>query len=92
MRGFSMHVDGGPYYQTLLKSPRVIHWYAENHDLTHPKLSTLPTAMSVDHPDDQTDYPTNRSAIVPIAKRPLKFIAMFKYISHISNVANIPLT
>ena len=74
MRGFSLRMDGGPYYQTLLNSPQVIHWYAENHDLTHPKISTLPTGMSVEHPDDQTDYPTDRSQIVPIQKRPIKVL------------------
>lgn len=33
----------GSYYGRILNDERVIHWFAENHDMTHPKLSTLPT-------------------------------------------------
>ena len=26
---------------------QVVHWFAENRDMEHPKLSSLPTAMQV---------------------------------------------
>ena len=30
----------------MIKDPRIVHWYAENHDINHPKLSTLPTGFT----------------------------------------------
>ncbi|KAJ1421189.1 hypothetical protein B484DRAFT_399583 [Ochromonadaceae sp. CCMP2298] len=46
LRGFSKSRDGGAYFQRLVKDPRLIHWYCENHDLQNPKLSTLPTGFA----------------------------------------------
>jgi hypothetical protein len=46
LRGFSQGPDGGSYFQKLLNDPRLIHWFCENHDLEHPKLSTLPTGTN----------------------------------------------
>jgi len=43
LRGFADSPDGGEYYQRLLNDPRIIHWFCENHDMVHPKISTLPT-------------------------------------------------
>ncbi len=102
MRGFSG--DMSSYWGRILNDPRVIHWYCENHDLNHPKLSTLPTGeRNIDalhkHPtdflfpltirtaafvsngrdslDDFSDHP-DRSSVLPIEKRPLKFIVSDK--------------
>jgi hypothetical protein len=47
LRGFSQGPDGGSYFQKLLNDPRLIHWFCENHDLEHPKLSTLPTGTTL---------------------------------------------
>jgi hypothetical protein len=70
-RGFGGN-DGGKFYKTLLESPHLIHWYAENHDLSHPKLSTLPTGMSTGgDPDSRTDYP-RESEITRLSSRPLQ--------------------
>jgi hypothetical protein len=44
IRGFGGS-DGGKYFQTLIDNPQVIHWFAENRDLLHPKLSSLPTGL-----------------------------------------------
>jgi hypothetical protein len=44
LRGFG-NSDGGPYWQALTASPQVLHWYSENHDRTHAKVSSLPTGM-----------------------------------------------
>eukprot|EP01036_Dinobryon_divergens_P028137 gene28137-37035_t len=79
LRGFNGG-DGGPGYHTLLNHPRIIHWFAENHDLSHPSLSTLPTGMAGEHPDDRTDFPPpmgknpdlNASSVHPIEKRDLR--------------------
>lgn len=71
-RGFGGN-DGGRFYQILVESPQIIHWFAENHDLTHPKVSTLPTGMSTGfNPDDRTDFPWNIS--IPILQRPMKVL------------------
>jgi hypothetical protein len=58
LRGFAQGEDGGSYFQTLVNDPRLIHWFCENHDLAHPKISTLPTGMSVpDMASMRKDYP-----------------------------------
>lgn len=62
IRGFGGW-DGGPYFQRLLNSPQVIHWFMENHDLNADKISTLPTGMSVDDPDDRTGFPHQSLAL-----------------------------
>lgn len=43
LRGFANSPDGGNYFQRLVNDERIIHWFAENKDVNHPKLSTLPT-------------------------------------------------
>jgi hypothetical protein len=52
----------------LLNSPQIIHWFAENHDMQHPKLSTLPTGLVGENPDERADFPDQ---ILPLHKRPL---------------------
>ena len=47
VRGFGGS-GGGPAFQTIMSDPRVLHWYAENHDTVHPKLSTLPTGYTIE--------------------------------------------
>ncbi len=42
--GFSPSMDS--YWGKLLKDPRIIHWFAEGHDLNHEKVSSLPTGIS----------------------------------------------
>lgn len=68
LRGFSNGPNGGSYWQRIVNDPRIVHYYAENHDLNHPKVSTLPTAMSVKEPDNYKDLP---NVTVPIHQRPL---------------------
>lgn len=72
MRGFGG--GGGNNFWKIYNDPRVIHWYAENNDLTLPKFSTLPTGLTwVQGPDDFTDHPP-RDSILPIKERPLKVL------------------
>ena len=33
--------------QRMSAAEQVVHWFAENRDMEHPKLSSLPTAMQV---------------------------------------------
>jgi hypothetical protein len=73
LRGFSSSADGGDYFQTILNSPQIIHWFCENHDLSHPKISTLPTGMSIANPDDTSDFPDS-SSIPSLLSRPLKVL------------------
>jgi hypothetical protein len=72
-RGFGGN-DGGQFFRLLVDSPMLIHWFAENRDVLHPKLSTFPTAMSVGggHPDDATKNLPDPSTILPVTQRPLK--------------------
>ncbi len=76
LRGFGQGWDGGAYYQKLLNDPRLIHWYCENHDLEHKKLSTLPTGL-VDEIHDAAvrDMPKE---LTPFNKRPLKILVSDK--------------
>jgi len=65
-RGFSR--DGGVGFQQLLNSPNIIHWFIENRDYDHPKLSSLPTGMP---PDVALDIPKE---VIPLKNRPLLFL------------------
>ncbi|CAM9090663.1 unnamed protein product, partial [Ectocarpus fasciculatus] len=38
--------DGGEAFHALMNNPELLHWYCENHDLNHAKMSTLPTGFS----------------------------------------------
>lgn len=41
--GFSSNSDGGPNWKFLTEHRQIIHWFCENHDINHKKVSTLPT-------------------------------------------------
>ena len=72
LRGFA-GADGGNLYHELIGHQNVIHWFCENHDLTHPKLSTLPTGMDFDKDDHRDDFP-DASSVKPLQERPLKVL------------------
>lgn len=42
-RGFTG--DPNSYWGKLANDPRLIHWFCENHDLLHPKVSAIPTGL-----------------------------------------------
>lgn len=65
-RGFDR--DGGEAFFYLANSPNVIHWFIENRDMDHPKVSSLPTGMP---PDVVNDKP---SEVIPLSSRPLFFL------------------
>lgn len=72
LRGFAQGADGGSYFQKLVNDPRLIHWFCENHDLNHAKLSTLPTGLITSiHDLAVQDMPTN---ITLLSSRPLKIL------------------
>jgi len=63
------------YYEEFIESPNLIHWFAENKDTNHPKLSTLPHGLStVDYSDEfyARNIPIPHS--VPILDRPMKVL------------------
>jgi len=79
LRGFSASADGGPYFQTLVRDERLIHWFCENRDIEHPKLSTLPTGFTFPWTELKSDL--DRRNHVPIDERPLKiFVSIYLYI------------
>jgi hypothetical protein len=38
--------DGGVAFKALVNSSKMMHWFSENHDMNHSKLSTIPTAFT----------------------------------------------
>ena len=53
-----------------------MHWFAENRDMEHPKLSTLPTAMQVQqdktHPSTSVNQPILRYNVYLLSPTPLQ--------------------
>lgn len=45
LKGFASTKDGGRNWRLLTNHRQIIHWYCENHDLSHPKVSTLPVGV-----------------------------------------------
>lgn len=77
LRGFAQGGDGGAYFQKLLNDPRLIHWFCENHDLNHAKLSTLPTGLVSDiHDEAVRDMP---KVVTPFKDRPLKILVRMTF-------------
>ncbi len=44
-RWFGSHGQG---WEAMITDDRIVHWYAENHDMPHPKITTLPTGFTED--------------------------------------------
>lgn len=72
LRGFSSDSSGGKYFQTLVNAPQLIHWFCENHDLKHEKISTLPTGMT-DDADDRSYFPDPKT-VQPVQERQLRVL------------------
>jgi hypothetical protein len=72
LRGFANTPDGGPNWVTLTNHKQIIHWFCENHDLSHPRVSTLPVGV-VDGVEGMKHVNITYAA-VPIEHRPLKFL------------------
>lgn len=64
---FGFNSTGGWAWNFLTQHPQIKHWYCENHDLTHPKVSTLPTGV-VEHDDTMKHIPILKLD-VPVNKR-----------------------
>lgn len=71
IRWFGNHGQG---WESMIKDPRIVHWYAENHDIEHPKVSTLPTGFTkYDYYEPLptgVSYP-NEDSVIDLDKRPL---------------------
>lgn len=75
LRGFGGN-DGGQFFRILVEHPMIIHWFAENRDVLHPKLSTLPTGMSTGtNPDNSLENLPDPSTLIPVTKRPMKIFS-----------------
>lgn len=66
--------DHGQGWESMIKDDRIVHWYAENHDINHPKVSTLPTGFTKE--DYYLPLPTGVSyldeeKVMDLDKRPL---------------------
>jgi hypothetical protein len=64
------------FFYKVLNDERIIHWFAENHDETFEKISTLPIGINSKtcgdfSPDDVWDFTEISS---PISQRPLRMI------------------
>lgn len=71
-RGFSKEPPYGYNFLALVNAPQLIHWFCENHDVNHEKISTLPTGL-VHDADYRGDYP-DPASVMPLSKRPLKVL------------------
>ena len=72
LRGFAQTKDGGPNWMTLTTHPQILHWFCENHDLTHPKVSTLPVGV-IENVYGMTHINISEP-LLPVDERPLKFL------------------
>lgn len=63
------------YYKDFIESPNLIHWFAENKDTDHPKLSSLPSGLSTtDYSDEFYAHNIPVPHSIPILQRPLKLL------------------
>lgn len=55
----------------------LLHWYVENHDVLHPKVSTMPIGMNPKefHPDDRTDFSPDWK-LTALKDRPFKILSV----------------
>jgi hypothetical protein len=61
--------QGMSNWNRIVNSEKVVHWLAENKDAYHPKLSTLPTGLCGQDPDNMKDF--EGIVKIPIKNRPL---------------------
>eukprot|EP01041_Mallomonas_annulata_P000906 gene906-1760_t len=54
------NTTGGSLWEAIVLNPYLIHWFAENKDMNHPMVSTMPTGMNPNEcqPDSTTEIPT----------------------------------
>lgn len=72
LRGFANTPDGGENWVTLTNSSKIIHWFCENHDVSHPRVSTLP--LGVVEGLYGMEHISITDNAVEISKRPLQFL------------------
>jgi hypothetical protein len=68
LRGFGVN---GSYFDRLVNDTSVVHWFAENRDQLHPKLSSLPTGV-LSH---STLYDHISHSALPLRSRGLKVMS-----------------
>ena len=74
-RWFGKHGQG---WESMIRDNRIVHWYAENHDMPHEKVTTLPTAFTEDVYYDPlpagVSYP-DQEHWKPLEERPLVILS-----------------
>lgn len=53
-QGFTEKVEDG-LWPRLVNHPKIIHWFLENHSISHPKVSTLPIGFVANSRDGTTE-------------------------------------
>ena len=76
LHGFSNTSDGGINWKLLTNHPQLIHWFCENHDLSHNKVSTLPTGV-VEH-TNAMKHVSNTTILIPILDRPIQYLVLHR--------------
>jgi hypothetical protein len=71
IRGFADADDGGPNWQLLTTHPQILHWFCGNHDLTHPRVSTLP--VGIVEGVEGMQHVNISTPPVPLQRRPIQF-------------------
>jgi hypothetical protein len=72
IRGFADTEDGGPNWQLLTSHPQILHWFCENHDLNHPRVSTLP--VGVVEGVEGMQHVNISEPRIPLLRRPIQFL------------------
>ena len=66
-----------PIWQSITEHPLLLHWYVENHDELHPKVSTMPIGLNPKefHPDDRSSFVPEEN-LTQLWQRPLKILSI----------------
>lgn len=65
--------EGDENFERMMESESVVHWFAENRDLYHPKISSMPTGMIGEDLSDSSDF--KHIEYVPLHERPMMIMS-----------------
>ena len=60
--------QGDTNFRRIISSESVVHWFAENRDVYHPKISSMPTGMIGEDLDNEYDF--SHIEYIPLHERP----------------------
>lgn len=66
-----------PIWKEITSHKHLLHWYVENHDELHPKVSTMPIGLNPKefHPDDRSEF-IPEANLTQLWQRPLKILSI----------------